>query len=514
VNEAPQGVTGAATPPPVPTEPAGGARAAELLQAIRNGLKLGGSLAGTWVIALGVRLWLPRALGPESFGRLTFAETLTAACFVVLALGLDTYIRKEIPVRPEHASDFFATFLGLRVAVFALLTAVLSLGLAAAHQSAEVRALVLAFAIAQLLQSIDNSLSALLHARGTVGALSVVNVAGKLLWGAGVTAVLLTRSSIVLVPVAVAIAESVKVVALFVLARRHVALRLRWDLPAARAVIGASLPFYLALVAQTVFSNVDVTILSAFASSREVGWFGGAESIANIALFATPLLNWVLMPLMARAHARSTEELHATSRRGLRWLITVTTPVSLALGLGAAFWLQVAFGPAYVEAATALRVLAPMFVLTYVASLLGTQLILLDRAWVVTWTSIAGVVVDPLLNALLVPRTLGWLGTGGGGVGCAVAHLVCETATALLLLGFVGRAGLDRPLLSRIARTLATCGVVLVIDRLLPWPPLGRLVADALAYVAIAWGLGALTPADVQPFLRAASRRAPAAIAA
>lgn len=483
-------------------------RSSDLIQAIRNGLKLGGSLAGTWMIALIIRLWLPRALGPDRFGQLTFAETLTTACFVVLALGLDTYIRKEIPVRPEHASDFFATVCGIRIAVFALLTTALWAGLTLLHQSPQTRALVLAFAFAQLLQSMENSLAALLQAKGSVGGLSVVNVASKLLWGGGVTAVLLTGAPLVLVPGVLACAEAIKGIALFALARKHLHLRLRWEGAAARRVMKDSLPFYLALVAQTVFANVDVTVLSAYASSTEVGWFGGAESIANLALFATPLLTWVLMPLMARAHARSKEELFETARGGLGWLFTVTTPVTLAIALGAPLWLRIAFGRAYLPAADALRVFAPMFVLDYISMLLATTLIMLERPWIVTWISLAGVVVDPLLNALLVPRTLAWIGTGGGGVACAAAHLITEGLTAMTLLGFIGREAIDRALLGRAARTVLVCLAVIVLDRALGGAAPTRLLIDAGAYVALAWLIGAISRSDVEPVLRAVRSRA------
>ena len=40
----------------------------DALLAFRNAVKLGGSLLLTWGIALGVRLLMPRYLGPDAFG--------------------------------------------------------------------------------------------------------------------------------------------------------------------------------------------------------------------------------------------------------------------------------------------------------------------------------------------------------------------------------------------------------------------------------------------------------------
>ena len=89
--------------------------------AFRNALKLGGSLLGTWAVALVVRFQLPRLMGPERFGAFNFADSASVVVFTFLGFGVDTYIQKEIAVRPEHASDFFGAVVVLRAAAGVLL---------------------------------------------------------------------------------------------------------------------------------------------------------------------------------------------------------------------------------------------------------------------------------------------------------------------------------------------------------------------------------------------------------
>src|SRR5262249_39014383 len=91
--------------------------------ALRNAVKLTLSLIATWSIGLVVRFWLPRHLGPESFGLLSFADGLAATVLGLATLGMDTYIQKEIPIRPASASGFFGGSLLLRTALSALLIA-------------------------------------------------------------------------------------------------------------------------------------------------------------------------------------------------------------------------------------------------------------------------------------------------------------------------------------------------------------------------------------------------------
>ena len=59
-----------------------GARDTQL--AARNLLQLGASLFFTWGIALGMRFLLPRYLGPDRFGTLSFADAFAATFFVAL----------------------------------------------------------------------------------------------------------------------------------------------------------------------------------------------------------------------------------------------------------------------------------------------------------------------------------------------------------------------------------------------------------------------------------------------
>ena len=77
----------------------------DAVRAVRNAFMLGASLVATWSVALVVRLLLPRSLGPSLFGEFNFADALAANAFALIGYGLDTYIQKEIPARPDHTCN-------------------------------------------------------------------------------------------------------------------------------------------------------------------------------------------------------------------------------------------------------------------------------------------------------------------------------------------------------------------------------------------------------------------------
>ncbi|MGI5863127.1 MAG: flippase [Myxococcales bacterium] len=487
---------------------AAGSSASDALLAVRNAFKLTGSLLATWGIALVVRILLPRLLGPEQYGPLNFADAFATLFFVSLGLGVDTYIRKEIPVRPAHASDFFGGVLVLRLAMAGLVVLAMSAVMGLTGRPPAVRQIVYIFAGWQFLFTLNNSLAALLQAKGNVDGLSVMNIASKLMWGAGILAALLLRSGLAVIASCYVAAEAVKALALGLLARKHLGLKLRPRLAPALSVIAASLPFYLHTVSQTAYARLDVSLLSILSNNdREVGWYGAASNLAGLTLLVTPLISWVLLPHFARAAARSQAELDHAIRRSIELVLSVAIPTSLLMALGADVWIALMFGPEYAPAALDLSILAPVFILTYVATITASSLVLLGRGWTLTLISIVGLIVSVCLNLLLIPLGLKHLGPAGGGAGCAASLILTEaTVTGLMLWTIRGRA-FDRRSLAMLGKTAGVCAVVVLVDRVFGDLGAMRVAIDAAVYFGLAIAVGALRLGEMYRFARSAFRR-------
>ncbi len=470
--------------------------------AVKNALTLGSSLVATWAVALVVRFFLPRHLGPEQFGVFNFADAFAATFFVVLGLGLETYIRKEIPVRPEHASDFFGGFLAARVLMSLGVFAAMALVLTLAHRPPSVQRIVFVFGAAQFLVVLNGNLAALLHASRAVGGLALVNVASKVLWGAGVAVAIVLHAGLVGLALAFLGSEALRSAALLRLVRRQIGLQLRLDWKAIRAVTVACFPFYVIQVANTVYAGIAVTLLSLLASDVEVGWYGTSSNLAGLAFLLSPLVSWVLMPLLARAASRSKEELYALLRRSIEAILLVVAPISLLLGIGADVWIPLLFGSAFTPAAASLRFLAPMILFTYLATISATCLLLLSRAWTVAFIQIAGLVLNPALNVLFVSWARRSLGPGGAGAAAAMALLVTEASVAIALTATVGRAAFDRASVRALVKAALCCSGVVVLD--LALRPLGpaRLAIDVVVYAASLFAVGAVRFADVAKLVR------------
>jgi O-antigen/teichoic acid export membrane protein len=476
------------------------------LLAIRNAFTLGGALIFTWSLALGIRIILPRALGPTAFGALSFADAFAATFFVTLSLGADAYIRKEVAVRPEHAADFYGGALLLRIAMAIGLVGGMAIFLRVSGRTSDVRTLAYVFALAQFFVVANGTLSAMLHARGRVKGMSALSVATKVIWAVGVLVSMAMHAPLWTYAASYLASESVETVILTRLAHKHLGLVFRVDRRETKRMLVSSLPYYVAGIAVTAYGKLDVTLLELSAGDKEVGLYGAASTVAGLTLLISPLIGWVMTPMLARAAARSREELYKHVSTSMGLILTAAIPASLVVNLGADLWIRVIFGAPYAPAATALRVMATMFVLTYVAIVYSTALVMLERAWALTLISVGGLVVNVTANLVLIRFSIRWFGEGGGGTGCAGAMLCTEIFVVLCLAFLIGKNAMDRTTIATTARSLAAYGVVAVVHVLLARLGYIRLPIDVALYFVLVIASGTLRPKEMLAAIREALR--------
>lgn len=473
--------------------------------AIRNAFTLGGQLIFTWSIALVIRMYLPRFLHTERFGTVNFSDAFTTTAFLLLNLGVEAYTRKEIATRPSHASDYYGGVFVLRVILTVVILAVIHVVFA--DRPEEVRNVVTVYAVAQFFVIANTTLGALLHSKGRVGGMSVLAVVTKVIWAAGVVWAMAAHAALWAYGAALLASESVETVALWWLAKQHVGLRFRVDVAKTKAMLLASVPYFLTALATTGYGKLDVSILEFTHGSAEVGFYGGASTISQLALLMTPIIGWVLMPMFARAAMRSREELYLQVSRSMELILTVAIPASLMVNVGADLLIRLFFGAEYAPAAPALRVQAVMFVLTYVAIVYAMTMVVMERQWAFMWISMGGLVVNAVLNTIIVRFSVSVFGVGGGGTGCAIAMLGTEIFVVTCMVVATRGGPVTKSNLVFAAKCVAAYVVVVIAHVAMARLGYARLAIDAALYVAIVLATGALRPRELVRNARQALRR-------
>lgn len=481
--------------------------------ALRNALKLGSSLVLTWGVALVTLKVLPNYLGRSSFGSYTVGDQWGQCLAAFLTLGADTYISREVAVRPKHASDFFGALLLTRLLVLAPLAAYTWL-VWVPGRAPEVQIAGKLFSIGYVLYATNQTFQQMLQAASNVGGLAIANVISKVLWGFGTIALALLKAPFWALILPFGVAELLKLGVLWTAARKAVDLRFRVDFAVLARVLRIAFPFYVANVAVTLGAQGDVVVLERLLpkGSVELGYYGAAQKIAKLSALLSPILSGVLIPMMSRAKARSEDEFFRILRRGVEGVNVVTIPLTLLLALGSELAVRILVGTEFDHAAESLTWLAPTFVLSYANVLLWVSLMILERSWTVSLASMFGLALLPALVYLIVPRTM-TLGPGGAAMGCAIAMSLRELVNAVVQVVLVGRRAVDTRVVRSTLLSLVICAAVILAHGVMK--PLGhaRLVVDAALYGALALVLRVLRPRDILDVLKMVRDRKKAATA-
>lgn len=469
---------------------------------MRNALKLGGSLVLTLGIGFGVRIALRRHLGPAVMGPLNFADAFTATAFVFVGLGIETWIRKVVPVAVDAANEFLGTVFAARVIISVGLYAAMAGILSVMGQPDEVRLLVWVYGAAQLVISFNQTFVAMLQSARTIDGLSALNVVSKLLWAAGFIVTIVFSLPIVGIPLSILGSELLKMIGSAVLARKHTRMELHVDWSKLRPVLRSAFPFYVNAVALVVVNRFDVNVLKVRADDTEIGLYSAASELAQMTFVLTPMITGVVMPLFARAHSRGPEEFHQMVRRTTELVLTLAFPVSLAIALGADLWVHLLLGEAYAASSLSLAILGPSFLLTYIAVVISAALNLSGGEWTVTVTSISSMFVNPALVMILVTFGKTW-GPGGAGAACALAAVGTELSVLSVMFYRLGKRAIDVRLAKMIVKSTLACIVVAAVDRLV-LQPIGpvRILLDGALYAVLVVVSGAVSIRETVAFAR------------
>lgn len=478
--------------------------------AVRNAVTLGFSLVLTWSVALLVRIYLPYRVGPEVFGIYDFAESFAIGATAILNFGIDTYIQKEVAIRPAHASEFFGSVNALRFLLSPLLIALCYLILLLLGRPPEAREVALLYCVAQIVVISSNNAAALIQASSKVGGLAAINVAVKILWGGAAFAILIAGKGILAVTAILLATELIRGSALFYLAKKHVGVVLRFDTKILPAVLMACLPLALTQFGASVYGSISRVVLMKMAGDTEVGWYGAASNLAKLALFLSPLINAALLPPLSRAAARSEKDLLTMLSQSIEVVFMIALPIGLVMGLGADLWAPKIFGASFAPSALSIRSMAALFILTYISMLFATGLYEYGRTWWIAGATLIGITANPLLGYLLLPPFARHFGPGGAAFGIGISVVLTE----LIIIAFYAvrfpKFPVNRASALRMLKALLAALLIILLHTQIAFLGIAAMGVELALYCALAVLSGAVVPREMLSLAKLALKREPA----
>lgn len=386
-----------------------------------------------------------RLLGPEAIGLLTLGLTIATSATIVACAGVDQgviyFVARAQPIiagetQPDGAAAAIRTAM-LITAVggtcLGVLGALLAPWLAGAlFQAPELRPILLILAGAVPLAGVFAAALGALQGSFRIvhravlewilfPVLSLLLAGGLLLGGGGIQGVAAayvaawTVSTLVAVSAALRIGGKTRPLIV-------------------RPLLAFSLPLMFSLLTGYLLFHVDVLMLGALASVREVGLYSVATRLALPLFLVLDSVARAFAPLAAHLYSRQQSGRLATAyAAATEWILAINVPAGVLLAVNAEPILAL-FGDEFIAAATALRVLTAGIV---VATACGTAAAMLTMTrWqrLEMFDNLLLLGLNVGLNLVLVPR-FGALGAAAATASSAGTVYALKAVQARWLLG-------------------------------------------------------------------------------
>jgi O-antigen/teichoic acid export membrane protein len=462
----------------------------------------------TWTMTLAWTFVVPRLLGPAGMGLIVTAWSVTGILAIVLGLGTKNYLVREIVVDRARAPGLVATGVILRLVmspVFLLATAVYA---HFAHYGGEGDLVLYLAAGATILTLLAEPLQAAFQATERMKYLAYSDVINKSAQGllgillaiaglgaAGFAACWMVMSGVVLVLDAVWLRPYVRV-------SLRTGVRRLIDMAKESVAYWAFGAFFM------IYLWIDSAMLSLMTNPTVVGWYGVPTKLFQSMMFLPVLISTAWLPRLVREFERSPNRLQEAGRAPIELALALGIPLAAAIAAAAAPMIRLLYGPAYAGSIPVMVILALCIPFMYLNIMFGQIAIAAKRQVVWTWAMVGATVVNPAINAALIPLTQAHFHNGA--IGAAVSLVLTEVLIVAFGFAVTGRRVLGRSGLRRLVLTSIAAGAMWGVAYLLrDQGAAGALLAGGLTFIVLAAVLRLVTPAEVA-FLRQKFQRGPA----
>ncbi|MBI3457611.1 MAG: oligosaccharide flippase family protein [Candidatus Rokubacteria bacterium] len=450
----------------------------------RNAL-LKAAVQATRLLSLGFVILAARVLGPEGFGKFTFAYALATLLGATLDLGMHAILVRSVARARAETAAYWAAAATLKLTLL-LPVGVIFVALPLVTQrpfDTAVAVWLLGGAIA--LQSfLELAVCVFTGFERLEVELGVRLVEKVLLFGVGVAGLLLGGRLLLVAGSFTLAGAAALALGVGLVHRRFARLRWRWDPAGARALGRALGPVAVAFLLAFATTRLIPLLVALLAGDVAAGYFGAAVRVLDVVMVVPVIVVAAVYPVLARTAAMEPEfrrlVVHAV---GL--LLMLGLPVAVAFYHGAGWLTAWVYGSRYAEAAPVLAWLGAAACLGFLREFLGFVLLALDRP-----RRLVAVAATSLGASLaLTPGLVLALGALGGAVALVLVELVALTGDLVGLAPFI-RLPFDRGALKAGAAALGA----IAIAGALPSGSGGRMGTALVVYTL---GLLVLQPVPV-----------------
>jgi O-antigen/teichoic acid export membrane protein len=464
---------------------------------VQSILTLGAGQVLTWIGAVVLLVLLPRYLGDENLGKLTFAWALTALFGIVADLGVTTFLAKEIARDRTLVGPLLKSVLVSRLPLSAFAAGGAAAFVTIAGYDEVTRQIVYVLSLGIVVGSFANVLGAALQGLQRMRALTASMATGKLLQSGLVAALLLNGAGPLEVAITTVFATTVGMAISGIALRRELSSKSPISRTMFAGAVAGGLPFFVGQAALMFYGQIDFVLLGLLTRDAVVGWYAAAYRLIMLPAFIPIIVTTAVLPALS-ALSRDPAQFGGLARRSLQLIALATVPMAFGILMIPDKLVHFLGYPAGFSNSIAPMMLLALHVpLAGIDMVIGTVLATTGRQRQWAMTAVAAALLNPAANMIAIPLTEQVYGNGA--IGAAFITTLTELFMLVVGLRLLPRGIVVPSTVAYVARCVfaALCmSVDVLVVREAPLPV--TVVLGAATYVAASLVVGTLLVSDLR----------------
>lgn len=421
-----------------------------------------------------------RKLGPEVFGRFTFAYSLAVLLGAALDLGMHAVLVRGVARAREATAGQWTAAVTLKLALLLPAGAAFTVIPLLTHRPLDTAIAVWLLGAALALQSFIEVTVSVFTGFERLEYEFGLRLAEKLvLLAVGLTGLAL-GGGLVAVTGAFAVAALASLAfGVALVHRRFARLAWAWDSAGARALARTLGLVAVAFLLDFARTRLVPPVVALLVGDVAAGYFGAAVRVLDVLMILPVALVAGVYPMLARTPPGD-PQFRRLVGQVVEVLLMIGLAVAVALPAGAAWLTTWVYGAAYAPAAPLLALLGTAACLAFVNYFLGFVFLALDRPRRLVVTATIGLVA----SLGLTPGLVRALGATGGALAVVLLEALTLATCLVALFPFIGLPLARGTVKAAIAATVAG-----LVAGLLPLPGGWRLGLTLLCYAGVLAGL-------------------------
>jgi O-antigen/teichoic acid export membrane protein len=357
------------------------------------------------ILSMFLILVLSRKLGPEGLGIYTTVLTLFTFFSLFSALGLNSYIVREISSDRSKAEKIFlnsfylGTISSLVFCMFMVLTAFI-LGYSSTLLNASI-----VMAAALFFATISTFTQSMLQAFEKMEYCSTILIVETVIKVIGGIGVVLAGYQIFHVICIVAISNIVSMFLGMYFVNKHLfKLKIRFEHDLLLKMIMEIPVFFMLSVVVMVYWQIDILMLSKMKGMVDVGYYAAAYRFLTIGIGLTNCYIAAIFPVISRFYVESKDNFQQSCISSIKYLSLTIIPIAVIATYLSKDIILLFYGDEFIVSARTLQILIWTLVLFPAANILGNGLVASHQQKIDLLINVLSACFNIVLNLILIPK--------------------------------------------------------------------------------------------------------------